>query len=392
MNESSNPPDSQSTEAGDEISLLDLAVVVVENLRLLVVGPLLVGLIALGYAFTITPIFTARTSFLPPQQQQSAAAAALSQLGALAAAGLKSPAELYVAFLRSATVADRIIDRFKLMESFHVTLRQEARARLDGRTKITAGRDGLIVLEVNDESPQRAADIANAYVTELEALLGRLALTEAQYRSAYYEKQLEKTKTALTAAESALGAIGVGPGAIKSIPQTTVDVVARLNAQVTAQEVKLAGMRGYLTESAPEFRQALTELAALRAQLKKGEANEPAAASSGGYVEKYRNFKYQEMLFDVFKRQFELAKADEAREGAVIQVVDVALPPEYKSYPSKALIAVLTTLVAGILLLVWIFLRKAIADRAVRPEEASKLAAIRSGFSRFARLGREQRR
>ena len=393
MTELSNPPDSQSPEADDdEISFLDLAVVVAENLRLLVLGPLLVGFIALAYAFTITPIFTARTSFLPPQQPQSAASAALSQLGALAGAGLKSPAELYVALLKSTTVADRIVDRFKLMELFRSALRQDARKNLDGMTKITAGRDGLIVLEVSDQSPQRAADIANAYVKELEALLGRLALTEAQYRSAFYEKELAKTKTALTAAESALGAIGVGTGAIKANPQATVEAVARLQAQVTAQEVRLATMRGYMTESAPEFRQALTELVALRSQLKKGEAGEPAASSPGGYVEKYRNFKYQEVLFDLFKRQFELAKADEAREGAVIQVVDVASPPEYKSYPSKALIAVIATLATGIILLVWIFLRKAIADSAARPEEASKLAAIRAGLSRSAMLRREQSR
>jgi tyrosine-protein kinase Etk/Wzc len=67
----------------DEISLLDLLQVVVDNLRLLVLGPLACGLLALGYSFTITPTYTAKTQFLPPQQQQSAAASMLSSLGAL---------------------------------------------------------------------------------------------------------------------------------------------------------------------------------------------------------------------------------------------------------------------------------------------------------------------
>ena len=69
--------------AEEEISLLDIGVVIAENLRLLVFGSLFVGLTALGLSFLIAPTFTARTTFLPPQQQQSAAAAMLSQLGAL---------------------------------------------------------------------------------------------------------------------------------------------------------------------------------------------------------------------------------------------------------------------------------------------------------------------
>ena len=40
----------------DEISLLDLLLVVVDNLRLLVIGPLLIGLGALGVSYTMPPI------------------------------------------------------------------------------------------------------------------------------------------------------------------------------------------------------------------------------------------------------------------------------------------------------------------------------------------------
>ena len=90
----------------DEISLLDLLQVVVDNLRLLVLGPLLVGLAALGITCAIAPSFTATTKFMPPQQQQGGAAAMLSSLGALgglagAASGLKNPADQYVAFLKA---------------------------------------------------------------------------------------------------------------------------------------------------------------------------------------------------------------------------------------------------------------------------------------------------
>ncbi len=375
-------------DSDDEISLLDLGVVIAENIRLLVLGPLAAGLLALGIAFLITPSYTARTSFLPPQQQQSSAMAALSQLGALSgiaasAAGLKNPSDQYVALLKSTTVADRLVDRFKLMALYEADFRQDARDRLAKKTVVAAGKEGLIVVDVEDKSPQRAAEMANAYVGELRTLLSTLALTEAQNRRVFFEKQLEQTKTRLTAAEMALGAIGVSASAIRADPKAAVEAVARLQAQATLQEVKLASMRGYLVESAPEFRQAQAELAALRAQLRKSSVGDPAASSAGGYIEKYRDFKYQETLFELFARQFELAKVDEAREGAVIQVVDAALPPERKSKPKKALIAILTTVAFAVLLLLWVFVRKAFQNSNARPEDAGKVAAIQAGFRRL---------
>lgn len=376
----------------DEISLLDIAVVIAENLRLLIFGPLAAGLVALGIAFLITPTFTARTSFLPPQQQQSASAAMMAQLGALAgvaasAAGLKNPADQYVALLKSTSVADRLVDQFKLIELYEVDFRQDARKTLADNTKITAGKDGLIVVEVDDHSPQRAAEMANAYVAELQVLLGRLALTEAQQRRVFFEKQLEETRNNLAEAERALAASGMTPGAVKANPEAAVELVANLQAQVTAQEVKLAAMRGYLTDSAPELVQAQNELAALRTQLRRQEVAEPGAAKSGGYIDRYRNFKYHETLFELFARQFELAKVDEAREGAVIQVVDTALPPERKSKPKKALIAVLTTLATGFALMLLVFVRGSLQNARHDPESAAKLAAVRTGFGRVLKRG-----
>lgn len=382
-------PDEFNSEAiQEEVGLLDLGVIVAENVRLLVFGPLLVGLFALGTCFLIPPTYTARTSFFPPQQQQSAAVTALAQLGALSGiaastAGLKSPQDQYVALTRSTAIADRLVDRFKLMELYDVHYREDARKNLAKNTVVSSGKDGLIVVEVDDHSPQRAAEIAGAYVIELRSLLGNLALTEAQNRRVFFEKQLEQTKTRLTVAEVALGSTGVSATAIRADPRASVEVVARIQAQITMQEVKLSSMRGYLSESAPEVRQAQTELASLRAQLRKSGAGDPSASSAGGYIEKYRDFKYQETLFELFARQFELAKVDEAREGSVIQVVDEAQPPERKSKPKKGIIAILAAFATVFLLLLWVFLFQFFANNAHRPADAIKMATIRAGFRRL---------
>lgn len=384
------PVNKTAAPAGDGgISILDILQVVAENLRLLILLPLALGLIALGITFLIKPSYTAVVKFLPPQQQASAASSMLQSLGALgglagAASGLKNPADQYVAFLKTNTVRDALVDRFQLMDRYQAKLRQDARSSLTTNTKIQTGKENIISIDVDDADPKFAADLANAYVEELGAMLNVMAVTEAQQRRIFFEKQLGQAKDNLIKAEQTLAASGISVSALNANPGTAFEGPARVRAQVTAQEVKIASMRSYLTPSAPEYRQAVAELNALRSQLKKAEEQQQPASGSGGtdYIANYREFKYQEALFELFSKQFEVAKIDESREGAVIQVVDKAQVPETKSKPKKALIAVGVTLVSGFLLLIFVFLRHAMRAEARNPASAHKMAKLRSTFGR----------
>jgi uncharacterized protein involved in exopolysaccharide biosynthesis len=380
-----------SMQDDDEISLLDLLQTIVDNLRLLVLGPLAVGITALGISFLIPPTYTAKTQFLPPQQQQSAAASMLASLGSLgglagAVGGIKNPADQYLAYMKSVTLQDSLIDRFKLLERYEAKTKTDVRLALTSSVKVVSGKDGLISVEVDDKDPKFAAQLANAHVEELGKLLGKLATTEAQQRRLFFEKQLNQAKDKLIQSETALKATGVSGSVLKSNPASAVAAVAGLQASVTAQEVKLGAMRGYLAETAPDFKQAMNELANLRAQLGKQEKDTPStggkAATEGDYITKYREFKYHETLFELFSKQFELAKVDEAREGAVIQVLDAAQPPERKSKPKKALIAIVATLAAGFALLLFVFIRQALRSSSQNSESAKKLASIQASWRR----------
>jgi uncharacterized protein involved in exopolysaccharide biosynthesis len=342
-----------------EISLFDLFAILAKRWKLIVGGSLLAGLVAFGIASVIPPTFTAKTTLLPPQQQQSAAAAALSQLGALAgiaggAAGIKSPADQYVALMQSMTVAHKIIDDFKLMEVYEAKFRQDARKELAENSRISAGKkDGLLTVEVDDHDPKRAAAIANAYVDGLRRVTNTLAVSEAQQRRAFFEEQLQQTKDKLTKAQIALQGSGFNQGALKAEPKAAAEGYARLRAEVTAAEVKLQTMRRMLTENAPELQQQEATVSALRTQLARAEQREDVRGGSD-YVTKFREFKYQETLFDLFARQYELARVDESREGALIQVLDVATPPERKSKPRRAVVAAVAALAAGLFLAIFI--------------------------------------
>lgn len=371
-----------------EVKLLDVALLIAENIRALIVVPLAAGVTALGVTYLLTPTYTATTRVFPPQQQQSAAAALLgNQLGVLAggvgsALGIKNPADLYAGMVKSRTVADKLLARFNLRQVYDKKYDEDVRKELAERTNVIAGRDGLIAIEVQDQDPKRAADLANAYVDGLRELTQTLAVTEAAQRRLFFEKQLKQTKDDLTRAEVALRGSGINEAVLKTVPQSALEELARLKAQVTAQEVKLGAMRGYMTESNPEFRQAQQELAALHLQLAKTDRMDATKPTGAGaqYIGKYRDFKYYETLFELMSKQYEMARLDEAREGAVIQVVDAAVPPDRKSKPRRGLIAAITSLLALSGLVLLLFVRQWFANAKKEHDSAQKVARLRQLF------------
>ena len=191
--------DDQFSDFESEINFIELLNVIIENLWLLILAPLIVGLIALWFAFQIPPIFTARTTILPPSQVGvSSANALLSQLGGLAnitgpAAGLKTSSELYIAYLESHRIQNALIKRFDLKERFKKNYLQDIRNELLGKTKITGDKkSGLILIEVQDQDPQFAADLSNAYVVELSKLLGELNLKESKAKREKLEVEINE--------------------------------------------------------------------------------------------------------------------------------------------------------------------------------------------------------
>lgn len=365
MNQPHSPqaPGPEAANPDNATDFPEIVRLLVQHRRLLLVGPLVAGAIAAAISMILPQTFTARTTFMPPQQQQSAASSALASLGALASltgtGAVRTPADQYVALLESETVANRLIEKFTLKEVYDEALSVDARLIFQRRVRITVGRkDGLISVEVDDRSPQRAAEIANAHVDELRRLTSTLAITEAQQRRAFFEAQLAKTRDQLAAAQTALQASGFNQAALQAEPKAAAESYARLRAQATAGEVRLQTLRGALHDTAPEVRQAQATLGALREQLARSEAA-TSVATGPDYISKYREFKYQETLFELFARQYELARVDESREGPLVQVVDPALPPERRSAPRRTLLVLGSVLSTALLLLLFVLGRQA---------------------------------
>jgi len=369
----------------EEVGLLDVAVPLIQHWKMLVMVPVLTAAAAVGITYLIPPTYTAITTFLPPQLQKSSAASALASLGALSglpgvAGAIKTPGDQYVSLLQSVSVTDRIIEKFKLIEVYEVKYRFEARKELSRNVRISLGKkDGLLSVEVDDKDPKRASELANEHVDQLQKVTGELALTEAQQRRIFFETQLNQTGDRLAAAQQAVESSGFNAGAIRAEPRAAAEGYAQLKAELTAAEVRLGAMRTGLSDATPEVQQQAAVTSALRAQLFKLESG-TENSSNADYIGKFREFKYQESLFELFSRQFELARLDESRDAGQIQVVDPAQIPEWKSKPKRGFVGLVTLVLTAIALLLFVLLRYFWQRASVAPTTRSKVARVRAAL------------
>jgi tyrosine-protein kinase Etk/Wzc len=347
--------------------------------------------------------YEAKIVLLPPAQNSSLGSALLGQIGNLGALGslaslaggnmgIKNQADMYVSLITSRTVEDAMIHRFNLMQEYHEKRMSDARKALERRTTVTAGsKDGLIRLSIEDHNPARAAEMANGYVEEFRKLSASLAITEAARRRLFFEQQLEQSKASLTAAEDAMTKTQQTTGVLEidSQARALIESAAILRAQVAAKQVQIEGMRSFAAEDNPELILAKQELAALQSQLTHvaGSQQDPGSdinlskgrVTQAGmeYIRRFRELKYQETVFELLAKEFEIAKLDEAREGSIVQVVDTAVPPDKKSSPHRLLIVIGSTMSAFFIAAFWVSLRHRFALASEHPENRGRLRVIK---------------
>jgi uncharacterized protein involved in exopolysaccharide biosynthesis len=287
---------------------------------------------------------------VPPQQNTSAAAALLGQIGGLTSmaggnvAGLRGPTDLYVGMMNSRTVADRLIERLSLRVYFSTENMSVMRVRLEKASKFVVGRDGIITISVELKNADLAAKVANGYVEELVRLTGLLAVTEASQRRLFFETQLKKVRDDLSAAEVlAQQSINKnGLVAVEGQGRTLFEMSARLRAQIAAKEISIAAVRTFASDGNPDLLLAQNELSALRRELLNLEEGRKLGREMTENANAFNSFRllrevrYLETLQDLLLKQTEAARLDEARESAVVQLLDEAIVPEMRSFPSRS--------------------------------------------------------
>jgi uncharacterized protein involved in exopolysaccharide biosynthesis len=340
-------------------------------------------------AFLLRPEYESTAQLMPPEQKSSAAASILnlmsltagpangnSNLSGIAGQllGGKNMGDLFLGVLKSATLEDRLIDRFNLRAVYHKRLYAQARKRLEENTAFTEDRkSGIITYTVVDRDPQRASDISRAYISELNLLMSQLDNSSAHRERVFLEGRLNQVKVELSDAEKAFSQYSSKSGAVDITEQgkAMMQAAALLQGQLMAAEAQLEGLRQIYGNDNVRVRATEAQIQGLKQQLSKfsGKPGEEPGKQSNGesdalssyptirqlpligvtYADLLRELKIKEAVFEVLTKEHELAKAQEAGEAPSVTVLDPPSFPETRSYPPRVLIIVIGTIVAFVL-------------------------------------------
>lgn len=354
-------------KSAESPTLIDYLIVIFKWKKLVAGLSLSCAVIAALVVFLMPPVYLAETRILPPETDNSTTTAQLlSQLGGISLpAGLigkKSLSDLYVVLLQSRTVLDRVVNRFALTDVYRVKYREEARNRLLTVLRVNNDRkSGVITIGVEDRDPKRAADMASSFVEELTRITQEIAVTEASQRRMFYEEKLKEAKISLLRSEEAMKGFQEKTGAIemKEQAKAIIESIAKLRAQIASKEVHLKVLKTYTMPQNPDLQKTEDELKGMKEQLAKMEVkngnNPDRLVSTGsvleagtGYVRKMRDLKYTETLFELLAKQYEMAKMDESRNSASIQVIDKAVTPERRAKPKRTKTIAIAALVGAL--------------------------------------------
>ena len=386
------------------LTLFDLLIAIAakRNLIFAVTGVFCIGSIILS--FVLPKRYTAEAIIMPPQQNSSMATALTAQLSGLggmsslasSSLGLKNVNDMYVAMIRSRVVEDAVIQRFGLMKEYRAKYASDARLALEKHVQVDgSGKDSLIHISGWAKDPNRAAEIVNGYVEEYRRFSADLAITEASQRRLLLEKQMEDAKNNLADAEEALKRTEQSTGVIQldSQAKVLIETVASLRARISAMEVQIRSLSVYAQDQNAQVIQAQQELASLREQLSRlegtGNKDDKGLIVSGGrvtqagleYVRRLRDVKYYETIFEIMARQYEAAKFDEAKQGAVIQVIVPAVPPDKRSFPKPIIIVPVSTAAGFLLGIIFVAADFEMKRFKSHPEAEQKFAQLRQVLS-----------
>jgi len=335
-----------------DITAYDVIAFVRRHIRIFTYVPLSFVLLSGVLSFVVHERFRATCVIVPPKQNTDASALLLGQLGGIggmaASAGglkLKDPSDFYIGLMKSRSVADSLIRKFGLLNYYQAENNTLARKLLEDATQIKSLKEGMITITVEDTSKRMAMNLANSYVVEMRKVMKKDAAEEAQARLAFFEQQLDEARRYLAKSEDSLRTF-LQTHRIVSIEGATgvnVQAGAQIQAQISAREILLQGISSSFSAENPEYKRISSELAALRRQYKDLTSGSPSAsmgnvkmaAAEIDYYRLLREAKYREFLFEAIGKQYEIARMDELKQVAHVQVVDPAIEPDMRHSPKR---------------------------------------------------------
>ena len=363
-----------------QVSLADLLTMLWLRRRFLALVTGIGVLLAIGYSLLIPNQYESTAQLMPPDQQSLSSGSLLSALtgsGQVASIGglMKTPGSVFIGILGSRTAQDDLINRLDLLRVYHCKYYVDCRRNLAAQTAIKEDLgDGIISITVTDTDRNRARDLAEAYVEELDKLVNSLSTSSARREREFLEQRLKSIKTDLDANSRELSQFSSHNATLnpQSQGQSLIESFARLQSELVTTQTELSGLKAQYADDNVRVREARARVDELQNQLRKMDStggDEDGANLKPGqdypslrelpilgvtYADLSRQLMMQENIYETLTKQYELAKVAEAKEIPPVKILDEPEVAERKSSPHRAIIVILATVLSAIAGITWV--------------------------------------
>lgn len=342
--------------------------------------------LSLALALTTPNQYMSTAQLMPPDSQTFSSSSVLSALNGLSyispsmgslMMSTRTPGSTTIGILTSRTSLDDIINRYNLRQVYHCKFYLDARRKLLAQTTFAEDKkSGLITISVLDVDPNRARDLAAAYVDELDQLVNRVSTSSSRRERIFLEQRLKSIKDELDASSRALSQFSSRNATldIQKQGEATVEEASRLEGELFAARGELSALKANYADDNPRVRAVRSRIDELQGQMQKlsgaGETADGSDLKSDEilpsvrklpllgltYYDLYRQVTVQEAIYETLTKQYELAKVQEAKEVPPIKVLDEPVPAEKKSYPHRLIMTVIGTWLGAFFGISWVFI------------------------------------
>jgi len=372
--------------------------------RTFLIGLGVVGLsLGLLIAFLIPPRYTSTARLMPPDYHGSAIPQPLMSLKAMGISqiatdllGSRTSSDILIGVLGSRSIQDKIIQQFDLKSVYRTNRMEDTRSALASHVAVTIDRKSdMISISVTDRQPERAAAIADAYLTELNRLLVDLSTSSARRERIFLEGYLVQVQQDLENAERDFSQFASKNSTIDVGEQgkALLGAAATLQGQLIVAQSELEALRQIYSDSHIRVRTVKARVEELQSQLRKL-AGKDQGSTIGPYTEAaelypsirklpvlgvtyadlHRRAKVQEVVYELLTQEYNIAKVQEARDVVTVKVLDPPNIPEKKSFPPRMTIAASSTVLAIAIGLLVVLVSKSWSER--DPGDLGKAVAM----------------
>jgi len=348
-----------------QISFADIFYVVVKWRRLIVTLFILFTLVAIAIAFLLPIKFTSVSTILPPEETAGADLGFLSMLTDLpvnipSLPGMVSPADQYIAILRSRNVQEAVIAKLNLMEHFKTKYMTDALKKLNTICFFDKTEENLIVIMATERTPQLAQKIVQTFVDELDRVNQETRQTSARYSREFLEKRLQEVEVQFHQAAENIRQFQIAHKSIALEEQVkaVIEAAAQLRSEIALKEVELHLLEKSMESTHPTVIQAKFQLQELHKQLNKLETG--AGLNSSEYIVPFskvpdlgmqyafltRDVEVYKAVYTLLIQQYEQAKLQEKKDTPTLKLLDRPNLPDKKSKPQRRLIVMVGALLS----------------------------------------------